>query len=80
MGSSYLKSMYKRDVIKRVYRIYGKKDPKGIQMLIDRIRKNMDASFIHDLILGGVESRRNLQLSDSRTSRMIAKQIWDQLQ
>ncbi|MFB5764122.1 hypothetical protein [Paenibacillus medicaginis] len=79
MGGNYLKSKYKQEVIKRIYRIYSKKDPEGTRNLINRIRKYKDVEFIHPLILGGPEKWGNLQLVDSKTSRLLIKQIWEQI-
>ncbi|OAB38855.1 hypothetical protein [Paenibacillus glacialis] len=79
LGSNYQISTYKEDVIKSVYRLYGRKDPEGARILINQIRNYKEVGFIHSLILGGAETRSNLQLIDSKTSRIITKQIWDQV-
>lgn len=79
LGSNYQISMYKQDVIKKVYRLYGRKDPEGARNLIYQIRNYKDVDFIHPLLLGGAETRSNLQLIDSKTSRILTKQIWDQI-
>ncbi|RNB51438.1 hypothetical protein EDM57_22410 [Brevibacillus gelatini] len=79
MGENYLKSKYKQEVIKRIYRRYYTKYPEETRNLINVIRKYKDAEFIHPLLLGGSVNKRNLQLIDSRTNFLLIKQIWEQV-
>lgn len=71
---------YKADLIRRIYNQYGARNPDFAAAARLRVLTQLDADHIHDLQLGGPDTRANLWLLDSTTNRVMGtRQIWPQI-
>jgi RHS repeat-associated protein len=69
---------YKSDVIKRVYKQFGKNNPEFADQLAERVRA-MNPDHVWELQLGGPDVASNLHILDAFTNQRIGNQIWQQI-
>ncbi|MFB5764124.1 hypothetical protein ACE5LO_27600, partial [Paenibacillus medicaginis] len=76
--NKYITEKYKKDVKKRIERMYGSKDPEKAKELIKRV-DTMNPDHLWDLQLNGPDSRRNLKLLDGYTNQQLGRDVWSQI-
>ncbi|RNB51436.1 hypothetical protein EDM57_22400, partial [Brevibacillus gelatini] len=76
--NKYITEKYKKDVKKRIERMYGKKDPEKAKELIKRV-DTMNPDHMWDLQLNGPDTRRNLKLLDGYTNQQLGRDVWNQI-
>ncbi|HOV28286.1 MAG TPA: hypothetical protein PK566_18270 [Pseudobacteroides sp.] len=65
---------YRQDMIKRIWKQYGKNNPEFANKLIDRVTKKMQPDHVWELQLGGPDTASNLKFLDSFTNWDIGTQ------
>ncbi|WP_051581826.1 hypothetical protein, partial [Pseudonocardia acaciae] len=71
---------YRQDLINRIWRQYSERNREFADRLVERVTKRMEADHVHELQLGGPDTRSNLRMLDGFTNRQIGmRQIRPQI-